>query len=150
MVPSARENEARERADYFGGGYGSGVGGGVGGDETPMMGRGERSKKKRRFRSLSPVAKALNAENATPGSGINGAGTGWGGAANQLSEYERQNWRCKWCQVWGSAVWAVRDGPMGPRTLCNNCGLLYERDKRLPVWSEGLHRHDVPAGAVMR
>lgn len=148
MVPSARENEARERADYFGGGYGSGVGGG--GDETPVMGRGERSKKKRRFRSLSPVAKALNAETSTPGGGINGAGTGWGGAANQLSEYERQNWRCKWCQVWGSAVWAVRDGPTGPRTLCNNCGLLYERDKRLPVWSEGLHRHDIPAGAVVR
>lgn len=147
MVPSARENEARERADYFGGGYGSGMG--AGGDETPVMGRGERSKKKRRFRSLSPVARATTAADA-PGNGINGAGTGWGGAANQLSEYERQNWRCKWCLVWGSAVWAVRDGPMGPRTLCNNCGLLYERDKRLPVWSEGLHRHDVPAGAVVR
>jgi chromatin structure-remodeling complex subunit SFH1 len=149
MVPSARENEARERADYFGAGYGSGVGGGAG-DETPVMGRGERSKKKRRFRSLSPVAKALNAaELSMPGGGgSNGAGTGWGGAANQLSEYERQNWRCKWCLVWGSAVWAVRDGPMGVRTLCNNCGLLYERDRRLPVWSEGLHRGDVPAGAV--
>ena len=148
MVPSARENEARERADYFGGGYGSGMGGG--GDETPVMGRGERSKKKRRYRSLSPVAKALAGAADNTGGGINGAGTGWGGAANQLSEYERQNWRCKWCLVWGSAVWAVRDGPMGPRTLCNNCGLLYERDKRLPVWSEGLHRHDVPAGAVVR
>lgn len=146
MVPSARENEARERADYFGGGYGSGVGGGAG-DETPVMGRGERSKKKRRFRSLSPVAKALNAtENM--GGGSNGVGTGWGGAANQLSEYERQNWRCRWCAVWGSAVWAVRDGPAGVRTLCNNCGLLFERDRRLPVWSEGLHRGDVPAGAV--
>jgi chromatin structure-remodeling complex subunit SFH1 len=146
MVPSARENEARERADYFGGGYGSGGGGGAG-DETPVMGRGERSKKKRRFRSLSPVAKALNAQEVM-GGGSNGAGTGWGGAANQLSEYERQNWRCRWCSVWGSAVWAVRDGPGGVRTLCNNCGLLFERDRRLPVWSEGLHRGDVPAGAV--
>lgn len=28
---------------------------------------------------------------------------------------ERQNWRCSHCKVWGSAVWAVRDGPNGPR-----------------------------------
>lgn len=28
---------------------------------------------------------------------------------------ERQSWRCKNCAVWGTAVWAVRDGPDGPR-----------------------------------
>ena len=28
---------------------------------------------------------------------------------------ERQNWRCSHCRVWGHAVWAVRDGPNGPR-----------------------------------
>lgn len=28
---------------------------------------------------------------------------------------ERQNWRCNNCMVWGTAVWAVRDGPAGPR-----------------------------------
>ena len=28
---------------------------------------------------------------------------------------ERQNWRCSHCAVWGSAVWAVRDGPHGAR-----------------------------------
>lgn len=73
------------------------------------MGRGERSKKKRRFRSLSPVAKAQTPE------GGSSAGTGWGGEGNRLQEYERQNWRCKHCLIWGNAVWAVRDGPLGPR-----------------------------------
>ena len=156
MVPSAREQEAQTRGSYF---DMPGLANGGGDNETPNMGRGERSKKKRRFRSLSPVAKALG----TPGEGVNGVGTGWGGAGNQLTDFERPSWRCKWCLVWGNAVWAVRDGPMGPRvslklafvadiffadqpsqSLCNNCGLLYERDKRLPVWSKELHKHDIP------
>ncbi|KAF2761675.1 SNF5-domain-containing protein [Pseudovirgaria hyperparasitica] len=93
--------------------------------ETPM-GRGERSKKKRRFRSLSPVGRE------TPEAGYGGQGGG-------LQEGERQYWRCAHCAVWGTAVWAVRDGPSGPRTLCNNCGLLYERDKQLPPWSHNLY-----------
>lgn len=155
MMPTAREQEAQSRASYFD--LPSGVAGTE--SETPNLGRGERSKKKRRFRSLSPVAKALHPTSE----GANSAGAGWGGAENKLQEYERQNWRCAWCLVWGSAVWAVRDGPSGPRvrpsilfmvsrmlmvsqTLCNNCGLLYERDKKLPVWSEHLHKHDIPIG----
>lgn len=138
MLPSTREQEAQSRGSYF-----DPPAGGVGGDsETPNMGRGERSKKKRRFRSLSPVARVVG----TPAEGASGAGTGWGGAENKLQEYERQNWRCAWCLVWGTGVWAVRDGPTGSRTLCNNCGLLYERDKKLPVWSEQLHKHDIPVG----
>lgn len=76
------------------------------GDETPAMGRGERSKKKRRFRSLSPVARG------TPDVGNAGYG---GGGAGSLNDWERQSWRCSHCEVWGSAVWGVRDGPNGPR-----------------------------------
>ena len=77
------------------------------GDETPAMGRGERSKKKRRFRSLSPLARA------TPDVGNSGYG---GGGAGSLTELDRQQgWRCAHCSVHASAVWAVRDGPMGPR-----------------------------------
>ena len=107
MVSSTREQEAQSRGSYF-----DPPGGMAGGDiDTPNMGRGERSKKKRRFRSLSPVAKAL----ATPGEVANGAATGWAGAESKLQEYERQNWRCSWCLVWGAGVWAVRDGPAGPR-----------------------------------
>ena len=77
------------------------------GDETPAMGRGERSKKKRRFRSLSPLARA------TPDVGNSGYG---GGGAGSLTDLDRQQgWRCAYCLVHASAVWAVRDGPMGPR-----------------------------------
>lgn len=79
--------------------------------ETPM-GRGERSKKKRRFRSLSPQGRS-----GTPGGGGRGTPdqTGYGGSGGGLAEWERQTWRCSHCAVHGSAVWAVRDGPSGPR-----------------------------------
>jgi chromatin structure-remodeling complex subunit SFH1 len=74
------------------------------------MGRGERSKKKRRFRSLSP----LRAN--TPGRGTPDAGgiAGYGGGGS-LNDYERNTWRCSHCKVWGTSVWAVRDGPQGAR-----------------------------------
>ncbi|RMZ86307.1 hypothetical protein DV736_g6467, partial [Chaetothyriales sp. CBS 134916] len=132
MYPSVREQEAQIRGSYF-----DLPGIGTGGDETPLMGRGERTKKKRRFRSLSPVAKAQ-----TPDA-YSSAGAAWGGEGSKLTDVEVRGWRCKHCFVLASAVWAVRDGPYGPRTLCNNCGLLYERDKQLPVWSQGLHRSTV-------
>ncbi|KAI4091557.1 MAG: hypothetical protein LQ344_004037 [Seirophora lacunosa] len=110
--------------------------------ETPM-GRGERSKKKRRFRSLSPQGRS-----GTPGGGGRGTPdqTGYGGSGGGLAEWERQTWRCSHCAVHGSAVWAVRDGPSGPRSLCNNCGLIFERDKRLPPWAKNLHSMDIPIG----
>ena len=76
------------------------------GEETPAMGRGERTKKKRRFRSLSPLARA------TPDVGNAGYG---GGGAGSLNDWERTSWRCTHCLVHGTAVWAVRDGPSGPR-----------------------------------
>lgn len=74
------------------------------------MGRGERSKKKRRFRSLSPVG--------TPGRGTPDVGgiAGYGGmGGGSLADQERNVWRCTHCRVWGTSVWAVRDGPYGPR-----------------------------------
>jgi chromatin structure-remodeling complex subunit SFH1 len=76
------------------------------------MGRGERSKKKRRFRSLSPLGRS-----GTPGGrGTPDAGgiSGYGGGGS-LNDYERNTWRCAHCKVWGSAVWAVRDGPHGAK-----------------------------------
>ena len=80
--------------------------------DEERMGRGERSKKKRRFRSLSPIARG-----GTPG----GRGTpdvgGYGGmgSGGSLTELERNNWRCTHCRIWGTSVWAVRDGPFGAR-----------------------------------
>jgi chromatin structure-remodeling complex subunit SFH1 len=79
--------------------------------ETPM-GRGERSKKKRRFRSLSPENRLR-----TPGRGTPDMGglSGYGGVEGRLMDGERAVWRCSHCDVWGAAVWGVRDGPAGPR-----------------------------------
>jgi len=72
--------------------------------EEERMGRGERSKKKRRFRSLSPFGRD------TPDAAQGGYG---GGVA--LTDAERTTWRCSHCQIWGAAVWAVRDGPGGSK-----------------------------------
>jgi chromatin structure-remodeling complex subunit SFH1 len=78
--------------------------------EEERMGRGERSKKKKRFKSLSPLRRS-----STPGvRGTPAAGEGYGGGGT-LTEAERINWRCSHCRVWGTSVWAVRDGPLGPR-----------------------------------
>ncbi|RKF83306.1 SWI/SNF chromatin-remodeling complex subunit snf5 [Golovinomyces cichoracearum] len=104
------------------------------------MGRGERSKKKRRFRSLSPTGRSgTPGGRVTPDTGGGIAGYGGGGS---LNDYERNSWRCSHCKVWGTAVWAVRDGPQGQRTLCNNCGFIYERDRKLPNWARDLHKMD--------
>jgi chromatin structure-remodeling complex subunit SFH1 len=125
--------------------------------EEERMGRGERSKKKRRFRSLSPLARS-----GTPGGrgtpDVGGYGGGGGGA---LTDVERLHWRCAHCRVWGTSVWAVRDGPAGPRvshffhhticlaipqlltvlfqTLCASCGYSWERDRKLSRQTKNLH-----------
>ena len=31
------------------------------------------------------------------------------------------------------------------QTLCNNCGFLYERDRKLPKWAKDLHKIDLRA-----
>jgi len=100
------------------------VGFGFGGlieQEEERMGRGERSKKKRRFRSLSPLARAgTPGGRGTPdvgggGGGGGGGGSGGYGGGGTLTDQERTTWRCGHCKVWGTGVWAVRDGPYGPR-----------------------------------
>jgi len=75
------------------------------------MGRGERSKKKRRFKSLSPDRSRTPGGRGTPDVG---GITGYGGGGS-LNDFERNTWRCSHCKTWGTAVWAVRDGPHGPR-----------------------------------
>ncbi|KAK4158036.1 hypothetical protein C8A00DRAFT_28934 [Chaetomidium leptoderma] len=109
--------------------------------EEQRMGRGERNKKKKRFRSLSPGG----AGGTSAGVGGRGtpaaAGEGYGGGGT-LTEMERMNWRCTHCRVWGTSVWAVRDGPVGMRSLCNNCGFMFERDRKLPRWTKNLHAND--------
>ena len=120
MLPSQREQEAQARGSYF---DMPGVGG-TGGEDTPSMGRGERSKKKRRFRSLSPLAKAQTPDALT-------GAAAWGGEGSRLTEIEKQGWRCKHCFVWSGAVWAVRDGPYGSRVSHHNVVL---RGSRLLIY----------------
>jgi chromatin structure-remodeling complex subunit SFH1 len=81
--------------------------------EEERMGRGERNRRKKRgFRSPSPVGRS-----GTPGGrGTPSAGDAGGyGGGGTLTEAERMTWRCSHCRVWGTSVWAVRDGPLGPR-----------------------------------
>lgn len=87
--------------DYFAGGLGTSQ---AAGGEEERMGRGERAKKKRRFRSLSPAGRDTPDYSAA-----------FGGEQGKLTEAERQFWHCAHCRVWGGAVWAVRDGPSGSR-----------------------------------
>ncbi|KAI0889091.1 SNF5-domain-containing protein [Annulohypoxylon maeteangense] len=106
--------------------------------EEERMGRGERSKKKRRFRSLSPLGRS-----GTPGGRITPDVGYGGGGGGTLGDQERQGWRCTHCRIWGTSVWAVRDGPWGPRSLCANCGRLYEQTKMLPRSTKNLHHADM-------
>lgn len=104
--------------------------------EEERMGRGERSKKKRRFRSLSPLARAGTPNmRGTPEVG-GGGGGGYGGGGG-LADNERPTWRCSHCRVWGTSVWAVRDGPAGPRV-----GLL-------PLRAQLCRRTKLPVANVM-
>jgi chromatin structure-remodeling complex subunit SFH1 len=101
--------------------------------EEERMGRGERSKKKKRFRSLSPGGRS-----GTPGGGAargTPAGEGYGGGGT-LNEAERLNWRCSHCRVWGTSVWAVRDGPYGPRVsiFYSPYALSYHYQALLLTW----------------
>ncbi|KAG8625993.1 hypothetical protein KVT40_006394 [Elsinoe batatas] len=122
----ARTTVPASHRDSFYGGIGE-----TGGDEA--LGRGER-KRKKRYRSNSPTGRD------TPD-------VGPGDQGGKLSDGERQTWRCSHCQVWGTAVWAVRDGPAGSRTLCNNCGYLYEQSRTLPPWSKDLYAGERDAGS---
>ncbi|KAJ4858692.1 SNF5 / SMARCB1 / INI1 domain-containing protein [Trichoderma breve] len=108
--------------------------------EEERMGRGERSKKKRRFRSLSPLARG-----GTPLGRLTPDVGGYGGGVGALTDMERMTWRCSHCRTWGTSVWAVRDGPAGPKSLCANCGYFYERDRRLPRQTKNLHLQDIRA-----
>lgn len=133
------------RESDFYGGIGTPVGGqsdyfANGLDETTeRLGRGER-KKKRRFRSNSP------SNRDTPEQGDNSAAFGEG--FKQLTDTERKIWRCTHCSIWGSAVWGVRDGPRGPKSLCMNCGVLWERDGRIPECSRGVFAMEMGVGGI--
>ncbi|RPA77079.1 SNF5-domain-containing protein [Ascobolus immersus RN42] len=90
------------------------------GVEEEAMGRGER-KKKKRFpnRSPSPTGTPTN--------------------SSQLSDWERERWRCQWCLAPGTSVWGVRESYFGEKSICNNCSDVLHEEGALPAWLKGLH-----------
>lgn len=100
--------------DYFGSQSGAG--------DEERMGRGERSKKKRRFRSLSPTGRETPDFTAA-----------FGGEQGKLTESERPVWQCSHCRIGGSAVWAVRDGPNGSRVSFCLASTVYHKANKLSV-----------------
>lgn len=111
---------------------GAAFGGAAAPEEDERMGRGERSKKKRRFRSLSPLRSGTPGGRGTPDVGVGGGGVGGGGA---LSEQERVNWWCTHCKIRGTGVWAVRDGPQGPKVR------LHYSTLQTRVFADRKHSH---------
>lgn len=98
-------------------------------EEPQALGRGERAKKKRRFRSLSPQGRGTPEVGSA---GYGGLGVGslhdWFAIARYkylrinsdvILYRERPAWYCSNCRLPGSAAWGVRDGPRGPRVSLN-------------------------------
>jgi hypothetical protein len=40
--------------------------------------------------------------------------------------------KCRWCFCPGNQTPALRKGPLGPKTLCNACGVYFNRNSHLP------------------
>ena len=54
--------------------------------------------------------------------------------------------RSKWTQSKFISMDGAGESSYVLQSLCNNCGLAYERDKRLPPWAKNLHYADIPVG----
>lgn len=133
-------------ASGFGFGLDANGGLGAGGADTPLLGRGER-KRKKRLRSHSPGGRG------TPDLAGNTTTTATGGMSSAYasgpnnpnaglttgSDADRRTWRCNWCALPGTMTWNMKPGPDGPRTLCAGCGYVWGRDRRLMPQSRGLH-----------
>ncbi|KAJ3185394.1 Chromatin structure remodeling complex protein sfh1 [Geranomyces variabilis] len=74
---------------------------------------------------------------------------GFGASARQyncdgsatVSEF-RMKWRCRWCLCSGKYTPALRKGPLGAKTLCNACGMWYNRHGYLPKDRYREHAND--------
>lgn len=87
------------------------------GDVEEQMGRGSRVKRKRQ-RSLSPGPTGRGTPSRSSAPQSNGVGNGG------LNEWEKQNWRCAWCNVSGTGTWGVREGPEGQKVYSHIPGFL--------------------------
>ena len=116
-----------------------------------ILGRGERKKRKRN-RSVSPGVGTPRGAGGAGGigsgkdgvAGLSGVAGGMGSQNNtQLTDYEKDRWKCAHCRIPGTGTWSVRDGPDGVKTLCNICGALWKKnDLELPSWRFELFKDD--------
>ncbi|KAL3895311.1 MAG: hypothetical protein SGCHY_004778 [Lobulomycetales sp.] len=67
------------------------------------------------------------------------SGTGPGKNSQSVQDF-RRNWKCKWCFCPGHQTPALRKGPLGPKTLCNACGVYFNRNGHLPTNRHQLDR----------
>ncbi|KAJ3200055.1 hypothetical protein HK099_002830, partial [Clydaea vesicula] len=51
----------------------------------------------------------------------------------RLFNQQNSNFKCTHCNCSGKFTPALRKGPLGPRTLCNACGVYYNRNGSLPA-----------------
>ncbi|KAI9102538.1 hypothetical protein DFS34DRAFT_397850 [Phlyctochytrium arcticum] len=98
----------------------------------------------------SQIDQMLNAPPDPPAkAALPPAHRGFGASARQynldgsasVSEY-RRNWRCRWCLCSGKFTPALRKGPLGAKTLCNACGMWYNRHGYLPKDRYREHAND--------
>ena len=54
------------------------------------------------------------------------------GKSRKKNQDNAQPWRCMHCQTQRTPQW--RTGPMGPKTLCNACGVRYKSGRLLPEY----------------
>ncbi|KAL3684348.1 hypothetical protein R1sor_002370 [Riccia sorocarpa] len=57
---------------------------------------------------------------------------GGGGKSGKKGQEALQPWRCLHCSTTRTPQW--RAGPMGPKTLCNACGVRYKSGRLLPEY----------------
>ncbi|ORY50861.1 SNF5-domain-containing protein [Rhizoclosmatium globosum] len=53
---------------------------------------------------------------------------------------EKNAWKCSYCWCLGKSTILPRTGPLGPKTLCNACGLFFKAKDELPVHRKELFK----------
>ncbi|KAI3919210.1 hypothetical protein MKX01_029231 [Papaver californicum] len=85
---------------------------------TPNFNGKEQKKKKKKKKRLAPSLLSYSSDNANP--------------LQQQQQPDVAVKKCLHCEITKTPQW--REGPMGPRTLCNACGVCYNRGRLLPEY----------------
>jgi hypothetical protein len=81
----------------------------------------------------SQSSKRSKVTNSSPNtSSVSHVSNGSSTKGRKKSQDNAQAWRCMHCQTQKTPQW--RTGPMGPKTLCNACGVRYKSGRLLPEY----------------